>query len=147
MAYSNQGYSNTGYLKVDRYLETEIFSADPVKLVCMLYRGAIEATVAARRHLKAGEIRERSREIMRVSAILRELTESLDPHYEEISLPLRDLYSYMQKQLLAANAQQIDAPLAEVEQLLSTLLEGWKSAIPAAHPVSPEAYQSVSCTY
>jgi flagellar biosynthetic protein FliS len=113
----------------------------------MLYRGAIEATVAARRHLKAGEIRERSREIMRVSAILRELTESLDPHYEEISLPLRDLYSYMQKQLLAANAQQIDAPLAEVEQLLSTLLEGWKSAIPAARPVSPEAYQSVSCTY
>ena len=147
MAYSNQGYSNTGYLKVDRYLETEIFSADPVKLVCMLYRGAIEATVVARRHLKAGEIRERSREIMRVSAILRELTESLDPHYEEISLPLRDLYSYMQKQLLAANAQQIDAPLAEVEELLSTLLEGWKSAIPAALPVSPEAYQSVSCTY
>jgi flagellar protein FliS len=147
MAYSNQGYSNTGYLKVDRYLETEIFSADPVKLVCMLYRGAIEATVAARRHLKAGEIRERSREIMRVSAILRELTESLDPHYEEISRPLRDLYSYMQKQLLAANAQQIDAPLAEVEELLSTLLEGWKSAIPAALPVSPEAYQSVSCTY
>jgi flagellar protein FliS len=147
MAYSNQGYSNTGYLKVDRYLETEVLSADPVKLVCMLYRGAIEATVAARRHLKAGEIRERSREIMRVSAILRELTESLDPHYEEISRPLRDLYSYMQKQLLAANAQQIDVPLAEVEELLSTLLEGWKSAIPAALPVSPEAYQSVSCTY
>src|ERR1700722_1762632 len=147
MAYSNQGYSNKGYLKVDRYLETEVFSADPVKLVCMLYRGAIEATGAARHHLKTGEIRERSREIMRVSAILRELTESLNPQYIEISRPLRDLYSYMQKQLLAANAQQIDAPLAEVEQLLSTLLEGWKSAIPAAHPVAPEAYQSVSCTY
>ena len=64
MAYSN------------RYLETEVFSADPVKLVCMLYRGAIEATVAARRHLKAGEIRERSRQIMRALTILQELSRS-----------------------------------------------------------------------
>jgi flagellar secretion chaperone FliS len=142
MAYSNQAYSN-----FDRYLETEVFSADPVKLVCMLYRGAIEATVAARRLLKAGDILRRSREIMRVSAILRELTESLDPQYVEISLPLRDLYSYMQMRLLAANSQQIDPPLAEVEQLLSTLLDGWKTAMPAAAPPVSKAYESVSCTY
>jgi flagellar protein FliS len=147
MAYSNQGYINTGYISVDRYLETEVFSADPVKLVCMLYRGAIEATAAARRHLKAGNIRERSREIMRVSAILRELTESLDPQYVEISGSLRDLYAYMQTRLLAANAQQIDPPLAEVERLLSTLLEGWKAVAPSAAPLISEAYEPVSCTY
>jgi flagellar protein FliS len=143
MAYSNQAYSN-----FDRYLETEVFSADPVKLVCMLYRGAIEATAAARRHLQARQIRERSREIMRVAAILRELSHSLDSKYEAISRPLAELYAYMLKRLLEANAQQIDAPLAEVEQLLSTLLEGWKAAAPAA-PLAPaaEAYQPVSCTY
>lgn len=142
MTYSNQGYSN-----FDRYLETEVFSADPVKLVCMLYRGAIEATAAARRHLKAGEIRERSRQIMRAAAILRELSRALDPRYEEISKSLRDLYAYMQTQLLAANSKQIDAPLGEVEQLLSTLLEGWKAVTPAAPPVVQEAYQPMSCTY
>jgi flagellar protein FliS len=142
MAYSNQAYSN-----FDRYLETEVFSADPVKLVCMLYRGAIEGTGAARRHLKAGDILQRSREIMRVSAILRELTESLDPQYVEISRPLRDLYSYMQTRLFAANSQQIDPPLAEVEQLLATLLEGWKAATPSADPLVSEAYEPVSCTY
>jgi flagellar protein FliS len=137
MAYSN--YS--------KYLETEVFSADPVKLVCMLYRGAIEATGAARRHLKDRQIRERSREIMRAVEILRELTRSLDPHYEQISRPLRDLYTYMQARLLEANAKQIDPPLAEVEQLLSTLLEGWKSAVPAAPLVASEAYEPMSCTY
>jgi flagellar protein FliS len=142
MAYSNTAYSNHG-----KYLETEILSADSVKLVCMLYRGAIEATVTARRHLKAREIRERSRQITRALEILRELSRSLDPHYEEISRPLRELYAYMQTRLIEANAQQIDAPLAEVEQLLSTLLEGWKAAIPTAAPAAAEKYQPMSCTY
>jgi flagellar secretion chaperone FliS len=138
MAYSN--YS--------KYLETEVFSADPIKLVCMLYRGAIEATAAARRHLKAGEIRKRSQEILRALAILRELARSLNPQYEEISRPLADLYAYMQTQLLVANAKQIDPPLAEVEQLLSTLLEGWKAATPAATTaVAAETYQPMSRTY
>jgi flagellar protein FliS len=137
-------YSNTNFSK---YLEAEVFGADPVKLVCMLYRAAIDAAAAARRHLRAGEIRERSRQIMRVSAILRELTQSLDPHYPEISRPLGDLYAYMQKQLLAANAKQIEAPLADVEQLLSTLLEGWKDAVPPAPPIVAEVYQPVSCSY
>jgi flagellar protein FliS len=137
MAYSNYG----------KYLETEVFSADPVKLVCMLYRGAIDATSAARRHLKDRQIRERSREIMRAVEILLELSRSLDPQYEQISRPLRDLYVYTQTRLIEANAKQIDQPLAEVEQLLSTLLEGWKSVVPAAPPVSAEAYQPMSCTY
>jgi len=149
--YTNQAYSNQGYSNFDRYLEAEVLSADPVKLVCMLYRGAIEATVAARRHLKAREIKERSRQIMRASAILRELSHSLDPQHKEMSSRLRDLYAYMQKCLLEANARQIDPPLAEVEQLLSTLLEGWKEVAPPAPSVSTEstgqAHQSVSCTY
>ncbi len=141
MAYSNSG-SN-----FNRYLETEVFGADPVKLVCMLYRGAIEAIAAARRHLKAGEIRGRSREIMRAYAILRELSQSLDPHYQEMSRSLRDLYAYMETQILAANSKQIDPPLAEVEQLLSTLLEGWKAAAPIVPQIAAETYEPVSCTY
>jgi flagellar protein FliS len=142
MAYSNTAYSHYG-----KYLETEVYSADPVKLVCMLYRGAIEATAAARRHLAARDVRQRSQEIMRADAILRELAHSLDTQYQ-ISHSLGDLYSYMQTRLLEANSKQIDAPLAEVEQLLSTLLDGWKSiAAVAPPPVSTESYQPVSCTY
>jgi flagellar protein FliS len=135
------------YSNFDRYLETEVFSADPLKLVCMLYRGAIEAVGAARRHLQAGDILQRSRSIMRSIAILQELTRSLDPQYPEFSRPLRDLYTYMHTQLLLANGKQIDPPLADVEQLLSTLLEGWKSATPAAAVIMEEAYQPVSCSY
>jgi flagellar secretion chaperone FliS len=135
------------YSNYDKYLETEVFSADPVKLVCMLYRGAIDATAGARRHLKAGAIRERSLEIMRAFEILRELARSLDPQYEEISGPLRDLYAYMQSRLMEANAKQIDAPLAEVERLLTTLHEGWTAAAPMTAAPATQAYQPVSCTY
>lgn len=133
-------YSNYG-----KYLETEIYSADPVERVCMLYRGAIEAAAAARRHLKAREIPQRSRQILRAHAILTELARALDPQYE-ISKPLAGLYDYMRKQLLEANAKQIEPPLAEVEQILSTLYEGWKDAKPAL-PAAAESYQPVSCTY
>ena len=113
----------------------------------MLYRGAIEAIAAARCHLQAGEIRHRSHQIMRAFRILQELSRSLDPQYPEISRPLADLYGYMQRQLLDANGEQTDAPLAEVERLLSTLLEGWKAAVVAPVRVSPEEYEPVSCTY
>jgi flagellar secretion chaperone FliS len=142
MAYSNQAYSN-----FDRYLETEVFSADPLKLVCMLYRGAVEATAAARRHLQARQIRERSGQILRAHSILQELNRSLDPQYAQISRPLAELYAYMQNRLLEANSKQIDAPLEEVERLLSTLLEGWKSLAPIAQAAAAEEYQPVSCTY
>ena len=140
MAYSNYG----------KYLETEVFSADPIQQVCMLYRGAIEATAAARRHLKAKEILERSKQVMRAFNILAELTRTLDPQYPQMSKPLGDLYGYMQRLLLEANAKQIDPPLAEAEQLLTTLYEGWKGARPAGAAVAaaaPEAYQPLSRTY
>jgi flagellar protein FliS len=135
------------YTIYNQYLESEVMTADPVKLVCMLYRGAIEATAAARRHLRAGEIRERSRQITRAFEILQELSQSLDPA-QEISIRLSDLYAYMQSRLLEANVKQIEEPLAEVENLLSTLLEGWRGAVPAAAPVQdPASYQPVSCAY
>ena len=145
MTTANMAYSNYG-----KYLETEVFSADPLQQVCMLYRGAIDATAAARRHLKAKEILERSKQVMRAFNILAELTRTLDPQYPQISKPLGDLYGYMQRLLLEANAKQIDAPLAEGEQLLTTLYDGWKGIRPAVGSVAasvPEAYQPLSCTY
>ena len=131
------------------YLEAEILSADPVKLVTILYRAAIDCVGVARLHLKAGAIRERSRQITKASEIIYELMHSLDyRHGGEISRSLAELYAYMQTQLIDANTRQIDAPLADVEKLLSTLLEAWRAATPAAPPPPVEAaYAPVSCTY
>lgn len=137
----------------DRYLESEVLSADPVKLVSMLYRGAMEAVVAARRHLAAGEIGARSRHIMKTWDILQELAQSLDhSHAPELSRSLAALYAYAQQRLLDANTGQIDAPLAEVELLLATMAEAWRDLkVPARASEVPadagSAYQPVSTAW
>ncbi|HUA84789.1 MAG TPA: flagellar export chaperone FliS [Bryobacteraceae bacterium] len=138
------------YTHYDKYLESEVLTADPLKLVTMLYRAAIEAVGAARAHLAAGQIRERSRKIVKAWEIVNELRGSLDEERGgEIGRSLRQLYAYMQGRLLEANARQQDAPLAEVEQLLGTLRQGWLAAAQQACAAIEEAepYEPVRCTY
>ena len=107
--------ANTIY---NTYLEAEVFGADPVKLIHMLYRGAVEAVGAAHRHLAAKQIRERSRQVNKAWNILQELSRSLDlERGGKIARRLGELYDYMQRRLIEANAQQSDAPLAEVESV------------------------------
>ncbi len=125
------------------YQETGIAAADPLELVEMLYRGAIEAAGRARAHLRAGAIAQRSREIMRACEILLELEESLD--YErggELSRNLARLYVYMRERLLEANTRQIEAPLQEVESLLAVLLEGWQECRRATAPAPEQAAEN-----
>jgi len=138
--------ANTIY---NTYLEAEVFGADPVKLIHMLYRGAVEAVGAAHRHLAAKQIRERSRQVNKAWNILQELSRSLDlERGGEIARRLGELYDYMQRRLMEANAQQSDAPLAEVESLLNTLCEARQPSKGApALPVADAAYEPVSCSY
>jgi flagellar protein FliS len=132
----------------DRYIETEILSADPVKLVNLLYRGALDSVAAARRHLAGGEILERSRQITRAWEIVQELSETLNHEQGgEVSRNLAELYHYIQVRLLQANAQQADAPLAEAETLLATLAEAWREVPASAAPVPVASeYVPVACS-
>ena len=120
--------STTQRAVYDQYLESQVFSADPVQLVRMLYRGAMDAVSAARKHLAAGAIPERSRQITKAWEILHQLTRTLNHERGgDISRDLDALYAYMSTRLLEANVQQADEPLAEVEKLLGVLWEAWSS--------------------
>src|SRR5712692_6358376 len=133
--------------RFQQYLEAEVLGADPVKLVNLLYRGALEAVAAARRHLAAGKISERSRQITKAWEIVQELARSLDhAHGGEVSRSLAELYAYIQQRLLEANTRQADKPLAEAEKLLTTLSEAWKGVkTPATHAPRAVPYAPVSC--
>jgi flagellar secretion chaperone FliS len=136
------------------YLEEEVMAANPLQLVRLLYRGALDSITAARRHLRLGEIRSRSNAIGKAMAIVTELSRSLDPGMNgELSQNLTELYSYVEGLLMEANLRQSDAPLAEAETLLSTLLEAWehcanKDEVRGSHvsTMSPEG-EPVSCAY
>lgn len=131
----------------ERYLEAEVLGADPVTLVGILYRAAIESVAGARRHLLARDIQQRSRSITRASEILNQLMLSLDHSVGgELSRNLVELYAYMQTRLIDANTNQTDPPLAEVERLLVILAEAWRTAtaIPAVS-AADSSYVPVSC--
>jgi flagellar protein FliS len=126
----------------DAYLENRILSADPVELVRLLYHAAIDAVRESRRHLAAGDIRERSNAISRSCGILIELAGSLDQtRGGELSQRLAQLYDYMHWRLIHANCEQSDAPLAEVLGLLVTLSEAWDGlkTQQEATPLAPAA--------
>ena len=108
------------------YVDDEILTADPLKLVDLLYRGAIEAVGCARVKLASGDIKARSAAVTKAIEILVELTSSLD--YQrggDLSMQLAALYDYMQRRLIDGNRDQSDAPFAEVEQILETVGEAW----------------------
>jgi flagellar secretion chaperone FliS len=128
------------YYAKDAYLESRILSADAVELTRLLFQACMDSVRTARRHLKSGEIRERSNAISKACEILFELSRSLDfERGGQISQRLGLLYDYMQRRLIDANCQQADAPLAEVLGLLATLAEGWDG-------IRAERQESISST-
>jgi len=97
----------------------------------------MEAVDTARRCLAARDIRGRSAAISKAIEILSELIVSLDrDRAPELSPRLAELYDYMQRRLLAANFEQVEAPLAEVFRLLETLAQAWNQ-VPAPAPPKP----------
>ncbi len=118
------GMRNNPY---QNYFEDEILTADPLKLVILLYRGALDSVASARRHLASGDIRARSRSITKAMEIVSELVRSLDHERGGfLSHELSRLYEYVLNLFAESNTRQSDAPLAEAETLLSTLLAGWQ---------------------
>jgi flagellar secretion chaperone FliS len=137
------------------YLESEIMSAGPVKLVELLYRGAIDSVAAARGSLQNGDIMGRSRKISKAVAILNELARSLDhSKAEDLSRRLAELYDYMARRLNDANFQQTEAPLIEVNGLLNVLIEAWQQCADGEHGAlsvpsyagAPD-YEPISCSF
>jgi flagellar protein FliS len=113
------------------HLDVSILTAEPIELVRILYQTALRSVIAARAHLAAGEIMERSQAINKAVGIIHELAFSLNPQAEPVLAgTLAELYDYMQRRLLAANFEQSDAPLAEVMGLLDTMTEAWYEANP-----------------
>jgi len=136
------------------YFEDELVDASPLKLVQLLYQGALDSIASARRYVRLGDIPSRSRAITKAMAIVTELSRSLNTEQGgEVSHNLAQLYGYVEKLLMQANFEQREKPLEEAERLLETLAEAWNNLIPEERPnVSQtpgqsETYEPVSCAY
>jgi flagellar secretion chaperone FliS len=135
-------------------LETSVATADPHKLILMLYQGALLAISSAKNNMLRNEIAEKGKHISKAIMIIEEgLKASLDKNAGgELAQNLSALYEYMSHRLLVANLKNDVAALDEVSRLLSELKGAWEtirphviaaqaeaSAPPPAAPVRPAA--------
>jgi flagellar secretion chaperone FliS len=113
-------YQNVG-------IETGVQAANPVKLVLMLYDGAVTAILDADRHLAAGGVAEKCQAISKAIAIIDGgLSATVDTERGgAIAAQLQQLYEYMCRRLTLANIRNDAAGLAEVAALLRDLRSAW----------------------
>lgn len=119
---------NHGY---QSYFDNEVLAASPLKLIQLLYAAALDSTAAARRYLRRGDIVARVRAVNKTLRIVLELSRCLNHEAGgDLSRSLGDIYAYVIRRLIEANATQKEAPLADAERLLATLAEAWQACSP-----------------
>ncbi|OHD56275.1 MAG: flagellar export chaperone FliS [Spirochaetes bacterium GWF1_51_8] len=112
-----EGYKN--------YREVEIETASGLKLVVMLYSGAIKFLNTASDALAQRRLDIVNNNIIKAQDIVSELITSLNFEAGEIAHNLYSLYIYMNRRLLEANLQKNKDIIDEVVRLLNTLKEAW----------------------
>ena len=116
-AYQQVGMSDTAY-------------SDPHRLISMLMEGALDRIARARGALLAEETANKGELISNAITIITGLKSCLNMDADEtLSNNLADLYDYMCRRLLLANAQDDVEMLDEVSSLLSEIRFAWE-AIP-----------------
>jgi flagellar protein FliS len=108
-----------------------VAAADPHKLIVMLMDGALERISTARGCIERKDTVEKARLLNRAVSIIGELRNSLDlKSGGQIAANLGELYDYMSRTLLKANADNSVKQLDEVNKLLREIRDAWIS-IPA----------------
>ncbi len=124
--YSAMNNAVSAYQRVG--VETGVESADPHKLILMLFEGAQEALAKARMHMQHNEIAGKGQMISKAIMIIDHgLKASLDMNTGgDLAIKLQALYDYMTHRLLVANIQNNIEIVNEVNKLLSELHGAWK---------------------
>jgi flagellar protein FliS len=117
----NQGSAAAAY-KAARYE-----SAPPLRLVQLMYEGALRFLEQAEAAGAASELARFQERCLRARAVVSELRLSLDREQApELAERLDALYLFAEAQICAALASESSAPLAHARDVLATLLDGWK---------------------
>ena len=124
-------------------METGVVSANPHKLVVMLFDGALAAVRLAQQHMLAGSLEGKSQALSKAILIIEGgLRASLDRRAGgEIALSLDALYGYMRNRLLKASLDNDASILEEVRRLLDELRSAWEAigdkVVATAPPATP----------
>jgi flagellar secretion chaperone FliS len=130
-------------------IETGVPAADPLKLVLMLYEGAMLALTDAKLHMAHGRIAAKGNSLSKAITIIENgLKASLDIEAGgDLGEKLAALYDYMRDQLLIANRHNRPEIIDEVSRLLGELRGAWEQIRQNATPSSRAAMAPATTTY
>ncbi len=112
--------------QLDQYRKSSITGASPLRLVIMLYDGALRFMAAGRRAMTEKNLYEQNRNIQRAQRIIAELMSCLDMRQGgEVATNLLALYTFSYNRLVESNVSDDPRGIDEVSQVLSNLREGW----------------------
>lgn len=130
---------------VGSYRRIEVETTDPIKLVIMLYEGAINFLEQAKRRMMDKKVAEKGILISKVMAIVGELQASLNMDKGgEVAVNMDRIYTYISNRLYDANMKNDPAILTEVISHLRVLKEAWDKARSAAPAGEPAVAQSAA---
>ena len=122
------------------YQRISVSTADPVRVVIMLYEGAIKNLHQAIEHFRTSNNDRASERINKTLDIIHYLRSSLDHDQGgEIAANLEGVYDFVRDNLALANIQTDVELINEAIGVLQTLLEGWRGIVlsDVAKPDSP----------
>jgi flagellar protein FliS len=125
----------------DQYLKTQVTTVEGIKLIVLLYEGAIKFLLTAQEGIREKNIAKRHNHIYRVLDILVELRNALNfSQGGEIATSLNALYLFMERHLTTANIQNDTQKIQEVVNMLSSLKEAWETI--ASRPEARKSAQA-----
>jgi len=112
------------------YQQVGTLTADPARLVLMLFDGASRFLHKARRALEGGDLKAFAQAMSRAHAIIGELADSLNlKDGGPIAQNLAQLYRFMLVYLVEGQLARSPAHLDRVLGLLQTIREGFEAAV------------------
>jgi len=110
----------------DVKVTTGVSKANNVELIQMLFDGLIESLATTKGHIQHNNIAEKGKSIARASRIVVGLQGALDfTRGGELAQNLNDLYNYVTRRLIFANAHNDMDALKEVQHLMSEIRSAW----------------------
>lgn len=110
------------------YTEVAAETADPHKLVSMLFNGVSDRLCTAEQGFENGDLKVRGESITKAQTILFGLRSTLDfKKGGELSRLLDSLYDYCIRQLTMAHVNNDVTPVVEVKGLVGQISSAWDS--------------------
>jgi flagellar secretion chaperone FliS len=124
-------FSNPATAYADVGVDSAVMSADPHRLILLLFQGAESGVALAKESIRQENFAAKSQAISKsIDIINNGLLASLDRSVGDLSEKLAALYEYMSTRLLRANMKNDIAALDEVGVLLAEIRSAWEEIAP-----------------